>query len=267
MKKQAAFLFVCFTCTLKAFGQAGLQEVITDFTNLKGKNKVVVVEMPNDAQATFYRITVFQQDKVNTTDTFFEALRRVNTKKLTDDATYDFSQHGLKSNGLSAIFAYFFTDEKDADVFKSKGNIGNTCFKSERTTSTTGKLECSGKKLYIGLQPTNSKEPVTVKVEIVAMAGGRSINAYDRFPYSIQNETNGEVVYEISGDRTNWETFHVPSLRKAEFKLAKSSVYLRVSTREKITVEYLIDTGKKYRLFWNEELYRVDLGESDKKKP
>lgn len=265
MSKHISCLIVLSFASSFCFAQMGLQEVITDYQNLRSYNKVITVDLPENAQAAFYRITVFQREKVNTTESLYETLRLVDLKKLTDDPTYDFSQHNLKSNGLAPIDAYIFTDEKDANAFKSKNNTENSCFKAIGLRAATGKLECTGKKLFIAVKPT-SKEPVTAKIEVVVIAGDRSVNSYDRYPYSIQNETNGEVVYEISGERTNWETFHLPSLRKADFKLAKSSVYLRVSTREKITVEYFIQSGKKYRFFWNEDLYRVDLAESDKKK-
>ena len=258
------FTFSLLIISVPSLGQMGLQEVITDYENLRTSIKVVKVDLPENTQAAFYRITVFQREKVNTTESLLETLRLINPKKITDDATYNFAQHNLNSNGLAPVDAYFFTDEKDANAFKSKNTSENSCFNVAGIRAMTGKLECAGKQLFIAVKPT-SKEPVTVKIEVVALSGERSYNSYDRYPYSIQNETNGEVVYEISGERVNWEIFHLPSLKKADFKLAKSSVYLRVSTREKITVEYFIESGKKYRLFWNEELFRVDLAESGKK--
>lgn len=258
-------LFLLLFITTIGYGQTSLQEVITDYENLSVYTKIVKIDLPENTRAAFYRITVFQREKVNTTESLYETLRLVNSKKITDDATYDFSQHNLKSNGLAPTDAYFFTEEKDAKAFAKKNITENNCFKADGIRAMTGKLECSGKQLFIAVRPT-SKEPITVKIEVAAIAGERSYNSYDRYPFSIQNETNGEVVYEISGERVNWEVFHLPPSQKADFKLANASVYLRVSTREKITVEYFIESGKKYRLFWNEELFRVDLAESGKKK-
>lgn len=255
-----------------AQAQVAIQEVLTNYEELNNsflnkKYRVIKVNLPEDTEAFFYRITTFQPDKVNLNESLHDALRLVNSDKLINNPQYDFSAHDLKSNSLAPIDVYFFSDEKAANNFKSKGIIEHECFKLEHILTTTGKVSCQTNPLFVGIKASDSDRPVTVKVEFVSLSNERSLNAYDRYLYSIQNETNGEVVYEISGDRTNWEIFHLPSLRKADFKLAKSSVYLRVSTREKITVEYFIESSKKYRFFWNKELYRVDLAERNKPKP
>ncbi len=261
--KLIALLLLAATCN--GFGQAQLQEVITDYATMRSKNKVVPIEMPANGQAAFYRITTFKEDKVEVNDALQYALRLTNFDTLALSDSYDFTKHNLTSTAVAGVNIYFFTDVKNADAFRTSGQTDGNCGSVENTKATTGRLTCKGKMLYVGLAPAEKGEPITTKVEVVSLVGGRNLNAYDRYPFSVQNETNAEVVYEISGDRTNWDTFHVPSLRKADFKLAASTIYLRVSTREKITEEYILQSGKKYKLYWDEEKFRVNLGEINKK--
>jgi hypothetical protein len=261
--KLIALLFFAAVC--QGFGQAQLQEVITDYAKMRSKNKVVAVEMPTNGQSAFYRITTFKDDKVEVNDALQYALRLTNFDTLALSDSYDFSKYNLTSTAVAGVNIYFFTDFKNAEAFRTSGKTDGNCGSIEITKATTGRLTCKGKKLFVGLSPAEKGEPITAKVEIAALVGGRNLNPNDRYPFSIQNETNSEVVYEISGDRTNWDTFHVPSLRKADFKLAASTIYLRVSTREKITEEYVLQSGKKYKLYWDEEKFRVNLGEINKK--
>jgi hypothetical protein len=263
--KTKLIALLLFAAVCEGFGQAQLQEVITDYAKMRSKNKVVTVEMPTNGQAAFYRITTFNSEKVEVNDALQYALRITNFDTLALSDSYNFSKHNLTSTALGAVNIYFFTDAKNAEAFRTSGKTDGNCGSIESTKVATGRLMCKGKMLFVGLSPTDKGEPLTAKVEIVGLVGGRNLNIYDRYPFSVQNETNAEVVYEISGDRTNWDTFHVPSLRKADFKLASQTIYLRVSTREKITEEYVLQTGKKYKLYWDEEKFRVNLGEIDKK--
>jgi len=242
-----------------------LQEVITDYTNLRNKSKVVAVTLPAGAKAVFYRITTFNTEKVNTTEKLFGSLRVVLPLKLQAEG-YDLSSHGLASTANSGVEAFFFTDLGAANRFREGSEVA--CKKIDNTRSIVGRLEtpCQSEMLYVGLRPTKKDESITVKVEVVAFAPVRTNSDVDRYPFTIQNETDTELSYEISGNRINWETFFLPAMRKAEFKLAATPMYLRVSTQQnKTTVEYQLVSGKQYRLYWNKNKQQVDLGEIPKK--
>lgn len=242
-----------------------LQEVIVDYTDLRNKSKVVAVTLPAGAKEVFYRITTFNTEKVNTTETLFGSLRVVTPSKLKAEG-YNLAVHQLTSTTKSGVEAFLFTDLGAANRFKEGSDVA--CKKIDDTQSTVGRLEatCLSEMLYVGLRPVKKDEQITVKVEVVAFAPVRTNSEVDRYPFTIQNETDMELSYEISGDRTNWETFFLPKLRKAEFKLAATPVYLRVSTlQNKATEEYQLVSGKQYRLYWNKNKQQVDLGEIPKK--
>ncbi len=264
---KSVFISFCFVLglVLPAAAQTMLQEIIVDFTTLRRKEQVVEVTLPPGAKEVFYRITTFDPEKVNTGDALFNALRVVPPTKLQAEG-YDLAKHGLVSTAKSGVKAFFFTDLAASKRFKEGSDVA--CKKLDSTQSVVGKLDaiCQSEMLYIGLRPAAKGEPMTVKVEVVAFAPVRVDSSVDKYPYTIRNETDVELVYEISGNRTNWETFYLPALRKAEFRLAASPIYLRVSTQKnKSTVEYQIVADKQYRLYWNKSKDQIDLGEMPKK--
>jgi hypothetical protein len=265
-------LFLCF-CTLldvRAQTSTMLQEVIVDYTDfnksiLLSKNrKVIEVTLPKDAREVFYRITTFNTEKVNLDQTLFEALRLVAPGKL-KSPNYDLTPHTLTSNATAGVETFFFAEQSAAERFKEGSDVA--CKKIDATQSTIGRLEatCQAEKLYVGFKATN-KQPITVKLEIVAFAPVAVNASVDKYLYTIENQTDRELAYEISGNRVNWEAFYLPAARKAEFRLADTPVYLRVSTQNvKNSLEYQLWTEKQYRLFWNDEKRQVDLVELPKK--
>ena len=267
MKKHLFFsLIACFGILFSLHAQTVLQEVITDYSNIRNKNKVVEVSIPAGAVYIFYRITTFQTEKVNTLESLYNSMRVVSPAKLEVEG-YDFSKHSLASNTKTGTDVFFFSDEASVKKFQKGEQVAAPCSSLENTKSATGKLaaSCNGKKLYVGLRPAQKGQPITVKVEIVAFAPALVSSSNDQYPFSIQNETDTELVYEISGSRINWDVFHLPAARKAEFKLASTPVYFRVSTEQgKKSEEYQLNSGKKYRLYWNKNKQQVDLGEMPK---
>lgn len=241
-------LLLSITYSTATFSQQILQEVIVDYQPLKSKTKVVKVELPKQTKAVFYRVTTFENDKVNTTETLYNSLRVINPEKLTA-ANYDFSSHLLVAN----------TDAKVAVTFFNDKTMRASCKEIENTSSSAGSITCIGEEIYVAIRPLDKKN--TAKLEIVALSERPEDPVNDRYPFTIQNEMSGEIAYEISGDRTNWQAFFLPPQRKAEFKLADSQVYLRVSSADKSSEEYKIDSGKKYRFFLNKDKNRLDLGE------
>jgi hypothetical protein len=172
----------------------------------------------------------------------------------------------LEANGNFNVSVGFFDDAASAEKFLS-GKEASPCFKADSTKSSAGVISgCRGETVYVAVKPLGKGNLGSIKVEIVALADVVEDPVNDRFPFSIQNELSGEVAYEISGDRLNWQAFYLPTKKRAEFKLADSQVYMRVSTLEKVTEEYKIDSGKKYRLYWNKDKNRLDLGEIPAKK-
>ena len=259
-------LLACFGLVFSLQAQTVLQEVITDYSTIRNKNKVVEVTIPAGAIYVFYRITTFQTEKVNTAESLFNALRVVSPAKL-EVESYDFSKHLLASNTESGAGVFFFNDMASVKSFQKGEQVAAPCSSLENAKSATGKLPaaCNGNVLYVGLRPAQKGQPMTVKVEIVAFAPAVVSSSNDKYPFSIQNETDTELVYEVSGSRTNWDTFHLPAARKAEFKLASTPVYFRVSTEQgKKSEEYQLNSGKKYRLYWNKNKQQVDLGEMPK---
>ncbi|MFN4144306.1 MAG: hypothetical protein ACK4GN_00665 [Runella sp.] len=250
--------------------QKALQEVIVDYIYLRppskvnqllAKNKAVKIILPKATAAVFYRVTVYNRDKVNTWETLYKSLRTVNPEAIAK-AGFDFTPYLLEPNGNADIDVYIFNDRTVAEQFDS-GKEVSPCQKIENTQSTVGMLSsaCRGQEIFIAAKAREKGKVATIKVEVAALADVAEDPINDRFPYSIQNELTDEIAYEISGDRTNWQAFFLPSKKKAEFKLADNQVYLRVSTLDKVTEEYRIDADKKYRLFWNKDKKRVDLSE------
>jgi hypothetical protein len=267
-------LLSAFLVTLNANAQKMLQEVIVDYVNIVpnnlvnkviAQNRPIKVSLLKGTSTTFYRITVFQPEKVNTYTRFYETLRLVNPDKLVKEG-YDFSKHVLTANGNFDVDVQFFTDAVAANKFLD-GKEASPCFKIDSTKSTAGVLNgCLGQALFVAVKPRQKGELGSIKVELVALSDVIEDPINDRFPFSIQNELNGEVVYEISGDRSTWQAFYLPTKKRAEFKLADTQVYMRVSTVGKITEEYKIDSGKKYRFYMNKEKKSLDLGEIPAKK-
>ncbi|WP_428657496.1 hypothetical protein [Runella sp.] len=266
-------LLSTFLMTIDAAAQKMLQEVIVDYVvfrpnttvnKLLAKNKPIKVSLPKGTKSAFYRVTVYQNEKVNTSDTFYKSLRVTNPDTLLKTG-FDFTPYLSEPNGAVGVEVYFFTDKSAADKFDA-GKDATPCQKVDSTKSAVGVLSCQGEELYVGVKKKDKGKLVTVKIEIVALADVAEDPINDRFPFSIQNELSGEVSYEVSGDRTNWQAFFLPSKKKAEFKLADTQVYMRVSTLDKVTEEYKIDSGKNYRLYWNKDTNRVDLGEIPAKK-
>jgi len=276
MKKIFLFsLLSAFLMTINATAQKMLQEVIVDYVVFRpnnmvnkvlAKNKPIKVSLPKGTKTTFYRVTVYQNDKVNTSDTFYKSLRVTNPDTLLKEG-FDFRPYLAQPNGEVGVEVHFFADKSAANRFDS-GKEAEACQKIDSTKSAVGVLSasCSGEELYVGIKKKGKGPLVTVKVEIVALADVAEDPINDRYPFSIQNELNGEVSYEISGDRTNWQAFFLPSKKKAEFKLADNQVYMRVSTLDKASEEYKIDSGKNYRLYWNKDTNKIDLGEIPAKK-
>ncbi|AYQ31584.1 hypothetical protein [Runella sp. SP2] len=254
---------------LQVSAQKMLQEVIIDYVNLVppnvvnkvlAKNTPVKVSLLKGTTTSFYRISVFQPEKVNTSSRLYETLRLVNPDTLTK-ADYSFDKHSLASNANFKVAVGVFTDAKSAQQFID-GKETSPCFKIDSTQNSVGKLEgCRGDEVYIAVKPLGKRKLGSIKVEVVSLADVIEDPVNDRFPFSLQNELNGEVAYEVSGDRLNWQAFFLPSKKRAEFKLADTQVYMRVSTLDKVTEEYKIDSGKKYRLFWNKDKNRVDVSE------
>ncbi|MFN8349805.1 MAG: hypothetical protein U0X91_32695 [Spirosomataceae bacterium] len=267
-------LFSAFLAANHTNAQKMLQEVIVDYVNLPSanmvnkvmaKNKPIKVSRLKGTSAAFYRVTVFQPEKVNTYTRLYESLRLVNPDTLAK-AGYDYNKHLLEANGNFNVAVGFFEDASSAEKFLS-GKEASPCFKIDSTKSSAGVMEgCRSETFYVAVKPLDKKSIGSIKVEIVALADVIEDPVNDRFPFSIQNELSGEVAYEISGDRQNWQAFYLPTKKRAEFKLADSQVYMRVSTLEKVTEEYKIDSGKKYRLYWNKDKNRLDLGEIPAKK-
>lgn len=264
-----------FLITIDVAAQKMLQEVIVDYVvfrpntkvnKLLAKNKPIKVVLPKGTQAAFYRITVYQNEKVNTSDTFYKSLRVTNPDILLKDG-FDFRPYLLEPNGEAGVEVCFFTDKTAADQFEA-GKDAVPCQKIDSTKSAVGVLSagCRGEELYVGILKKDKSKLVTVKVEIVALADVVEDPLNDRYPFSIQNELSGEISYEVSGDRTNWQAFFLPSKKKAAFKLADTQVYLRVSTVDKVSEEYKIDSGKNYRFYLNKSTNKVDLGEIPAKK-
>lgn len=267
-------LFVAFLVTVDASAQKMLQEVIVDYVNIVPKNLVNKVLTPNKpikvslskgTSSVFYRITVFQPEKVNTYTRFYETVRLVNPDSLTKEG-YSFNKHLLEANGNFNVQVQFFNEAVSANKFLD-GKEASYCAKIDSTKSTAGVLDgCRGQELFIAVKPLGKGKFGSIKVEIVALSDVIEDPVNDRFPFSIQNELNGEVAYEVSGDRLNWQAFYLPVKKRAEFKLADSQVYMRVSTLDKATEEYKIDSGKKYRFYMNKEKNRLELGEIPAKK-
>ncbi|AXE17935.1 hypothetical protein DR864_09405 [Runella rosea] len=276
MKKIFLFsLLSAFLMTINATAQKMLQEVIVDYVVFRpnnmvnkvlAKNKPIKVSLPKGTKTAFYRVTVYQNDKVNTSDTFYKSLRVINPDTLSKER-FDFTPYLAEPNGAVGVEVYFFADKSAASRFDS-GKEAEACQKIDSTKSAVGVLStsCAGEELYVGIKKKGKGPLVTVKVEIVALADVAEDPINDRYPFSIQNELSGEVSYEVSGDRTNWQAFFLPSKKKAEFKLADNQVYMRVSTLDKASEEYKIDSGKNYRLYWNKDTNKVDLGEIPAKK-
>ncbi len=262
-------LLSTFLIAINASAQKMLQEVIVDYVNLLppntvnkvvGKVKPIKVSVLRGTSAAFYRITVFQPEKVNTYTRFYESLRLVNPDTLLK-ADYNFDKHLLVPNGNFNVDVQFFNNAYSAEKFLA-GKEENACFKIDSTKSSVGILNgCRGEEIYVAVKPRGKGNVGSIKVEIVALADVVEDPTNDRFPFSIQNELNDVISYEVSGDRTNWQSFYLPSKKRAEFKLADTQVYMRVSTLDKVTEEYKIDSGKKYRFFWNKDKNRLDLGE------
>ncbi|AEI49621.1 hypothetical protein Runsl_3245 [Runella slithyformis DSM 19594] len=264
-----------FLTAIDVAAQKMLQEVIVDYVvfrpdtkvnKLLAKNKPIKVSLPKGTQAAFYRVAVYQNENVNTSDTFYKSLRVTNPDTLLKDG-FDFRPYLLEPNGEAGVAVYFFTDKTAANQFDA-GKDATPCQKIDGTKSAVGLLSasCQGDELYVGVRKKDKSKWVTVKVEIVALAELAEDPINDRYPFSIQNELSGEVSYEVSGDRTNWQAFFLPSKKKAEFKLADTQVYLRVSTIDKVSEEYKIDSGKNYRFHLNKDTGKVDLGEIPAKK-
>lgn len=263
-----------FLIVQNASAQKMLQEVIVDYVNILpqnivnkvlAKNKPIKVTLPKGTSVAFYRVTVFQPEKVNTYTRLYETVRLVNPDTLSKEG-YDFSKHLLAANGDFEVAVQFFDDADGAEKFLS-GKEASPCFKIDSTKSSAGTIKgCRGDSFYIAAKPLEKKQLGSIKIEIVALADVAEDPINDRFPFSIQNELSGEIAYEISGDRINWQAFYLPSKKRAEFKLADTQVYMRVSTLEKVTEEYKIDSGKKYRFYWNKDTNRFDLGEIPVKK-
>ena len=268
-------LLSTFLIHLDVAAQKMLQEVIVDYVffrpsytvyKLLAKNKPIKFSLPKGTRTAFYRITVYQNEKVNTSETFYRSLRVTNPDTLLKEG-FDFTPYLSEPNGTTAVDVYFFTDRTSAEQFET-GKDGTPCQKVDSTKSAVGVLSagCRGESLYVGVRKKDKSKLSTVKIELVALADIAEDPVNDRYPFSIQNELSGEVSYEVSGDRTNWQAFFLPPKKKAEFKLADTQVYMRVSTLDKATEEYKIDSGKNYRLYWNKEKSRMDLGEIPAKK-
>jgi hypothetical protein len=275
MKKISILILLsAFLVTLNVSAQKMLQEVIVDYVNLlpanmvnkiTAKNKPIKVSLLKGTSAAYYRVTVFQPEKVNTYTRFYESIRLVNPDTLLKEG-YDFNKHLLETNGNFNVSVQFFNDASSAEKFL-EGKEGSPCFKIDSTKSSVGQITgCRGETVYVAVKPLGKDKLGSIKVEIVALADVIEDPINDRFPFSIQNELSDVVSYEISGDRTNWQSFFLPTKKKAEFKLADTQVYMRVSTLDKVTEEYKIDSGKKYRLYWNKDKNHLDLGEIPAKK-
>lgn len=275
MKKIVSIALLCSVLVhLSASAQKMLQEVIIDYVNLVppnvvykvlAKNTPMKVSLLKGTQTSFYRISVFQPEKVNTSSRLYESLRLVNPDTLTKKG-YSFDKHLLASNANFKVVVGVFTEAKSAQQFID-GKPASACFQLDSTQSSVGILEgCRGEEIYVAVRPIGKRKLGSIKVEVVSLADVIEDPINDRFPFSLQNELNGEVAYEVSGDRLNWQAFFLPSKKRAEFKLADTQVYMRVSTLDKVTEEYKIDSGKKYRLFWNKDKNRVDVGELPSKK-
>lgn len=267
-------LLSAFLVAVNASAQKMLQEVIVDYVNMApnnlvnkvlSKNKPIKVSLLKGTSVAFYRITVFEPEKVNTYTRLYETLRLVNPDTLIKKG-YDFKKHLLEANGNFDVAVRFFSDAAAANKFLD-GKEASPCFQIDSTKSEAGIVKgCQGDELFVAIKPLGKGKVGSVKVELVALADVAEDPVNDRFPFSIQNELSGEVAYEISGDRINWQAFYLPSKKRAEFKLADTQVYMRVSTLDKVTEEYKIDSGKKYRLYWNKDKNRFDLGEIPAKK-
>ncbi len=262
-------LLSAFLVTLNTSAQKMLQEVIVDYVNIApnnlvnkvlAKNKPIKVSLLKGTSVVFYRVTVFQPEKVNTYTRLYETLRLVNPDTLVKEG-YNFNKHLLEANGDFDVAVQFFGDAAAASKFLD-GKEASPCFQIDSTKSVAGIVKgCRGDEIFVAVKPRGKGKVGSVKVELVALADVAEDPINDRFPFSIQNELSGEVAYEISGDRMNWQAFYLPSKKRAEFKLADTQVYMRVSTLDKATEEYKIDSGKKYRLYWNKDKNRLDLGE------
>ncbi|MFN3380907.1 MAG: hypothetical protein ACK41O_15725 [Runella zeae] len=276
MKKLFFFgLFSTFLLSFQAVAQKVLQEVIVEYVvfrtsntvnNLLAKNKPIKVTLPKGTAGAFYRITVYNNEKVNTWDTFYKNLRVINPDTLSKEG-FDFRPYLVEPNGELSVDVAFFTDKKAASDFDS-GKEATACYKVEDTKTAVGMLDktCVGEELYFVVKKKEKSTLATVKVEIVALADIATDPVNDRYPFSIQNELSNEIAYEVSGDRINWQAFFLPTKKKAEFKLADSQVYMRVSTVDKASEEYKVESGKKYRLYWNKDKNSIDLGEISPKK-
>ena len=262
-------LLFAFLMIQNTSAQKMLQEVIVDYVNIVpsnrinkviAKNKPIKVVLPKGATLTLYRVTVFQPEKVNTYTRLYETIRLINPDILMKKG-YDFSKHLLEANGDFTVGMRVFKEQKEAEKYL-EGKEASACFEIDSTKSKVGILKgCGEETVFIAVKPLENKKLGSIKIELVALADVAEDPINDRFPFSIQNELSGEIAYEISGDRMNWQAFYLPSKKRAEFKLADTQVYMRVSTLEKVTEEYKIDSGKKYRLYWNKDKNHFDLGE------
>ena len=120
-------LLSTFLLTLDVNAQKMLQEVIVDYVKLLPSNKVnkvvakikpIKVSVLRGTSAAFYRITVFQPDRVNTYTRFYESLRLVSPDTLLK-AGYDFDKHLLVANGNFNVNVQFFNNTYSAEKFLS----------------------------------------------------------------------------------------------------------------------------------------------------
>ncbi|MDX2194830.1 MAG: hypothetical protein NW207_00300 [Cytophagales bacterium] len=88
--------------------------------------------------------------------------------------------------------------------------------------------------------------------------------AQDRPKYILFNNTNAVYEIQVSPDTQNWETISINAYSLYTFDRAAEKLYIKVNSNTKYgknTLQYTIQKGSKYQIYWNTGKYYYDLSQ------
>lgn len=85
-----------------------------------------------------------------------------------------------------------------------------------------------------------------------------TVQQVDKDSYSIQNRNNIELIFQLSNDQKNWETFTIPSGEAREFKVYRFR-FIKIYTTDYNYVTYELRALKRYEIKWNSSTNRWDI--------
>lgn len=233
---------------------------VNSIMSLTGSTRnTTAVKLPERTKAYVYRISVSPKGKNTVTQSLMQQLMKLGGAEFALAASV--AQLAIENNDNDAVDAFIFTTVYDADDFYSKkeGNWGACQIMLNRASCCFVSEQCMGRNIYFGFRNNNVSKGLNVRLEVVAIVDDMQASAYT-YSYNISNGSNRELTYGVSIDNINWEENSLRNDYRQTFNFAQQELFFRIHTDVYKSSVYKLVPNERYRIFWNTQLMKWDLG-------